>query len=114
MVLGGMRSKEALEERCGRIGDAGDFVGRLTIELAVDLRLRADARKIAERSQFDAAEGPGGRIRALHSQADATTYATNGLGYDAPRIEAASAYVLCRENEDLIARADVLAAPHGL
>lgn len=66
--MAGMGSKETLEERRGLTGDAGDFVGGLTVELAVDLRLRATLRKIAERSQYSAAEGPGGRARALHRQ----------------------------------------------
>jgi hypothetical protein len=58
-IAGRKGLKEALEVRRGQIGDAGDFVGRLTVELVVDLRLRAHVWTIAERSQVTAPEGPG-------------------------------------------------------
>src|SRR6185437_8801914 len=107
-------SKEALEEPGSRIGQAGDLVGGLAIELVVDFRRGAGVEMFAERPQFGAAKGPDGGTVALRRQPDATASAAHRLGHDAPCIEAVSAIVLIGEHEDLIAWADVLAAPHGL
>src|SRR6185295_7255916 len=114
--------EEAIEEARGGGRDADDLVGRLAVELEVELGLRPAVVPVREALQLASAQASRGERGALDDDRDARRLALDaGLlrgrldrADDALRDEPAAAFVLAREDEDRVACADALAVVHRL
>src|SRR4051812_45372184 len=114
--------KEAAKKRGRFVRDADDLVGGLAIELEIELGAGPAVVPVDEIPKLAAPERPprahGGSDREAHARRLARDAALSGDRFggrdDAARDEALPALVLACEQEDGVARRDVLAAVHGL
>src|SRR5262249_28843469 len=102
--------------------DANDFVGRLTVQFEIELRLRPTVIPIGETFEFASPEVPLGDRGASDSDAYPRRLPGDpgflcdrfGRGDDAAGNETRAALILTRQQKDLIVFGDVFAAIHCL
>ena len=114
--------KQFVQEPRRSVRDANDFVGRLTVQFEIELRLRLAVVPVGERFQLASSEAPlrdrgasDGDAHPRRLPGDPGLLCDRfGRGDDALRDETRPALILAREHKDRVARGDVLAAIHCL